>query len=80
MEFLLVAVCFFLWRIASWAKACATSLSLLSDAVAENQRHLLDGLSRIENQVFDANEKLAGIERTTDEYQRVFIQPLKGHY
>jgi hypothetical protein len=80
MEWLLVLIAFLLWRIATWAKQCATQLILLNGAVAEQQRHMVDGISRVENQVFDGNEKLTAIQDTTDQYYREFIKPLKGHY
>ena len=80
MEFLLVVACFFLWRIATWAKECAVQLRLLNVAANEQQRHLVDGLARVENEISDSNRKLTSIQDTTDDYYQEFLKPLKGPY
>lgn len=79
MEFLLVGICFFLWRVACWAKECALQLKILNETAHEHRRLNSQGLERVESQVFDLNEKMASVEDTTSAYYREFIKPMRGY-
>lgn len=80
MEWILVIVCFFLWRIAVWAKECALQLRVLNETANEQERHLRNKLDHIAGEVSESNAKLTLVENAAADYRQYYIQPLKNHY
>lgn len=80
MEWPLWAGCILLWMVYSALKECISQLKIMNGNVQELQGRVVDQGERLENRVFDLNEKLSSIQETTDEYYKEFIKPLKGHY
>jgi hypothetical protein len=80
MEWLLVVICIFLWRIMTLAKECALQLRLLNVTATEQERHLKDKLAHIAGEVSESNDKLSSVQDAALEYRQYYITPLKNHY